>query len=110
MKKIAIIGAGPAGLTAAYELSKKNYQVDIFESQDSVGGMSRTITLWDCLVDIGPHRFFSSNRQINELWLEVAGDDYQMINRQTRIFTKTGFSIILSNHSMLSKISGPTKH
>lgn len=91
MKKIAIIGAGPAGLTAAYELSKRNYQVDIFEAQDGVGGMSRTIMLWDCLVDIGPHRFFSSNRQINELWLEVAGDDYRMINRQTRIFYKNRF-------------------
>jgi protoporphyrinogen oxidase len=91
MKKIAIIGAGPAGLTAAYELSKRNCQVDIFETQDGVGGMSRTITLWNCLVDIGPHRFFSSNRQINELWLEVAGEDYRMINRQTRIFYKNRF-------------------
>lgn len=91
MKKIAIIGAGPAGLTAAYELSKRNYQVDIFEAQDGVGGMSRTILLWDCLVDIGPHRFFSGDRRINELWLEVAGNDYRMINRQTRIFYKNRF-------------------
>lgn len=88
MKKIAVIGAGPAGLTAAYELSKRNYQVDVFESQDGVGGMSRTIELWDCLVDLGPHRFFSSDKQINELWLEMAGDDYRMIDRQTRIFYK----------------------
>lgn len=90
-KRIAVIGAGPAGVTAAYELAKKQYQVDIYEAQSNVGGMSRTMRLWDCLVDLGPHRFFSTNRQINELWLEVAGNDYQMINRQTRIFYRNRF-------------------
>jgi len=91
VKRIAIIGAGPAGVTAAYELAKKGYQVDLYEAESNVGGMSRTIQLWGCLVDLGPHRFFSTNRQINELWLEVAGDDYQMIDRQTRIFYQNHF-------------------
>jgi len=90
-KRIAIIGAGPAGMTAAYELAKKGYQVDIYEAESNVGGMSRTIQLWGCLVDLGPHRFFSTNRQINELWLEVAGNDYHMIDRQTRIFYQNHF-------------------
>ncbi|GAB2557003.1 hypothetical protein GCM10027085_55210 [Spirosoma aerophilum] len=78
-------------MTAAYELVKKNHHVDIYEAQSDVGGMSRTIQLWGCLVDLGPHRFFSTNRQINELWLEVAGNDYQMVNRQTRIFYRNRF-------------------
>lgn len=78
-------------MTAAYELTKRNYKVEIFEAQDQVGGMCRTITLWGCLADLGPHRFFSSDRQINELWLEVAGNDYRMVNRQTRIFYKNRF-------------------
>lgn len=56
--KVAIIGAGPAGITAGYELSKHNISVDIFESSSSVGGMSKTIELWNQKVDIGSHRFF----------------------------------------------------
>lgn len=91
MRTVAIIGAGPAGLTAAYELAKRNYKVEIFEAQDKVGGMCRTITLWGCHVDLGPHRFFSSDKRINELWLELAGNDYRMVNRQTRIFYKNRF-------------------
>ena len=56
-KSIAIIGAGPAGLTAGLNLSKKGYKVDIYEASSSVGGMSKTIKLWEQLVDLGPHRF-----------------------------------------------------
>lgn len=91
MKKVAIIGAGPAGLTAAHELTKRGYEVDLFEARDKVGGMCQTIVLWGCLVDLGPHRFFSSDRRINELWLELAGSDYRMVDRQTRIFYKNRF-------------------
>jgi protoporphyrinogen oxidase len=91
MSKIAVIGAGPAGITAAYQLSKSNYSVDLFEASPSVGGMAKTIDLWDCKVDIGPHRFFSSDTRVNELWLEVTGQDYEMVNRLTRIFYKKKF-------------------
>ena len=87
-KRVGIIGAGPAGLTAAYMLSKKGYAVEIFESDAAVGGMCKTIELWDTKVDIGPHRFFSNDRRVNELWLEVVGNDYEMVNRLTRIFYK----------------------
>ena len=81
-----IIGAGPAGLTAAYQLSKETPEVAVFEAGDCVGGLARSIRLWDQTVDLGPHRFFSRDRRTNELWLEVAGRDYAMVNRQTRIF------------------------
>jgi protoporphyrinogen oxidase len=91
MRTVAIIGAGPAGLTAAYELAKRGYKVEIFEAQDKVGGMCRTITLWGCKVDLGPHRFFSSDKQINKPWLELAGNDYRMVNRQTRILYNNRF-------------------
>lgn len=89
--KVAIIGAGPAGMTAAYELSKSNVEVEVFEASDSVGGLSKTIELWNQKVDLGPHRFFSNDRKINELWLEVAGSDYEMVNRLTRIYYKKKF-------------------
>ena len=93
--KIAVIGAGPAGMTAAYEISKQlGKQVsalDVFEKSDRVGGLSRSIDLWDQRVDLGPHRFFSHDTKINTLWLEVVRDRYNIVNRQTRIYYKKRF-------------------
>src|SRR5262245_11043405 len=85
MIRTAIIGAGPAGLTAAYQISKKISEVHVFEAAACVGGLARSIPLWNQTVDIGPHRFFSRDRRVNELWLEVVGRDYAMVKRQTRI-------------------------
>lgn len=89
--KVAVIGAGPAGMTAGYELSKKIKEIDIYEASQSVGGMSKTIDLWNQRVDIGPHRFFSSDTRVNELWLEIVGQDYEMVNRLTRIYYNKRF-------------------
>jgi protoporphyrinogen oxidase len=89
--KVGIIGAGPAGMTAAYELAKAGLEVEIFEQSGQVGGMSKTIELWGQRVDLGPHRFFSSDPRINRVWLEVAGRDYDMVDRLTRIFYKGKF-------------------
>jgi protoporphyrinogen oxidase len=90
-KKIAVIGAGPAGLTAAYQLTKAGLSVDIYEAGPSVGGMAKTIKLWGRNVDLGPHRFFSSDHRVNAIWLEVVGKDYKMVNRLTRIYYKDTF-------------------
>ncbi len=93
--KIAIIGAGPAGMTAAYELSKeirgKVSALDVYEKSDSVGGLSKSLSLWGQQLDLGPHRFFSHDSSINELWLEVVKEDYEIVNRQTRIYYKKRF-------------------
>jgi protoporphyrinogen oxidase len=89
--KVAVIGAGPAGMTAAYELAKKIKEVDVFEAGPSVGGMAKTIELWNQKVDIGPHRFFSNDTRVNELWLEVVGKDYEMVDRLTRIYYNKKF-------------------
>lgn len=83
--KVAVIGAGPAGMSAAYLLSKANIPVHVYEAGPAVGGLARTIELWGQKVDLGPHRFLSSDRRVNELWLEVVGTDYEMVNRLTRI-------------------------
>jgi protoporphyrinogen oxidase len=88
---VAVIGAGPAGLTAAYVLSKSAATVDLYEASDAVGGMSRSLELWGQTVDLGPHRFFSHDRRVNELWLEVVGHDYVMVNRLTRIHYRDRF-------------------
>lgn len=91
MKKIAIIGAGPAGLTAAYKLASLGHQVEIFEASKSVGGMSKTLPMWGQLVDLGPHRFFSNSKIINEFWLEVVENEYTKVNRLTRIYYQNKF-------------------
>jgi len=85
MNRIAVIGAGPAGLTAAYQLTKRIGDVAVFEASSCVGGLARSMSLWNQIVDLGPHRFFSHDRRVNELWLEVVGRDYAMVKRQTRI-------------------------
>ena len=90
-KKIAVIGAGPAGLTAAYELVKRGHEVHVYEADKEVGGLSKTIDLWNQRVDLGPHRFFSNDTKVNQLWLEVVKDDYRMVDRLTRIYYKKKF-------------------
>ena len=90
-KKVAIVGAGPAGLTAAYQLVKKGVDVDVYEAGSSVGGMAKTFPLWGQLVDLGPHRFFSSDPRVNSLWLELVDRDYSMVKRLTRIYYKKVF-------------------
>ena len=89
--KVGIIGAGPAGLTAAYELSKKGVEVTVFEAADIPGGLSRSIELWGQTVDLGPHRFFSNDPRVNKLWLEIVKGDYKMVDRMTRIYYKNRF-------------------
>jgi len=91
-KRVAIIGAGPAGMTAGYEISKnENFDCVIYERTAEVGGMARSFILFDRIVDLGPHRFFSNDTRVNKLWLEVIGSNYKMVNRITRIFYKNKF-------------------
>jgi len=83
---VGIIGAGPAGLAAAYALAKFGVSVEVFEAASAVGGMAKTIDLWGQRVDLGPHRFFSADARVNRLWLEVVGRDYRMVSRVSRIY------------------------
>ncbi|MDZ4860457.1 MAG: FAD-dependent oxidoreductase [Candidatus Hydrogenedentes bacterium] len=89
--RVAVIGAGPAGMTAAYELAKRGIAVDVYEASDTVGGLARSFRLWNQTVDLGPHRFFSSDKRVNALWLEVVGRDYHMVSRTTRIYYRGKF-------------------
>ncbi|WVH09081.1 MAG: hypothetical protein EoVTN8_403 [Fluviibacter phosphoraccumulans EoVTN8] len=104
-RKICIIGAGPAGLTAGWQLSKAGCTVVVFESTEDVGGMSRSFDLWGKLVDVGPHRFFSSDPRVNQLWLDAVGDSYEMISRITRIvYNKKFYSYPLKPFNALKNI------
>ncbi len=73
MKKCIIIGGGPAGLTAGYELLKKSdeYEVIILEQSDVLGGISRTVRHNGNRMDIGGHRFFSKDKDVTEFWAQL---------------------------------------
>jgi protoporphyrinogen oxidase len=90
-KRVAVIGAGPAGITCAYQLAKLGVEVHLYEAAPQVGGLAKTLDLWGQRVDLGPHRFFSDDTRVNKLWLEVAGRDYRMVDRLTRIYYKKNF-------------------
>lgn len=86
-KKVSIIGAGPAGLSAGNELSStRQFDVTLYERTGSVGGISRTEEFKGYYFDIGGHRFFSKNDNINSLWREMLGPDYRKVSRLSRIF------------------------
>ena len=89
--KVAVIGAGPAGLTCALKLAEAGMEVDIYEREESVGGMTKSFDLWGQRVDIGPHRFFSMDEKINSFWQEQVGEEYVMVDRLTRIYYNKKF-------------------
>jgi protoporphyrinogen oxidase len=90
--KAVIIGAGPAGLTAAYQLSKQGQPVLVLESDPQyVGGLSRTVNYRGFHFDIGGHRFFSKSREVEDLWTEIAGDLMLDRPRSSRIYYRGQF-------------------
>ena len=89
---VAIIGAGPAGLTAAYQLTKKGYSVTVIEKDDQyVGGISRTVEHEGFRFDIGGHRFFSKAKEVVDLWNEILPDDFIQRPRMSRIYYEGKF-------------------
>ncbi len=89
---IAIIGAGPAGLTAAYLLSKSGYRVTVIEKDARyVGGISRTVEYEGFRFDIGGHRFFSKSKEVVDLWNEILPDDFIQRPRMSRIYYEGKF-------------------
>lgn len=90
---VAVIGAGPAGLSTAYELIKNNapHRPIVFESNSIVGGISRTETHQGFRFDIGGHRFFTKVPEIERMWHDVLGDDFITVSRKSRIFFRGRF-------------------
>ncbi len=86
-KPYVVIGGGPAGLTAGYLLAKAGRPVIVFEADDQVGGIAKTVVDPEGYrFDLGGHRFFTKNREVNDLWLEIMGDEFLMRPRMSRIF------------------------
>ena len=91
-KKVVIIGAGPAGLTAAYELCKEGVPSVVLEKDDVVGGISRTVNYKGYLFDIGGHRFFTKVKAVDDMWREVLGDKrFLRRSRLSRIYYNKKF-------------------
>lgn len=89
---VAIIGAGPAGLTAGYLLTKAGKTVAIIEKDETyVGGISRTVEHEGYRFDIGGHRFFSKSKQVVDLWNEILPDDFIQRPRMSRIYYEGKF-------------------
>ena len=86
-----IIGAGPAGLTAAHELARLGIRSVVLEKDNLVGGISRTINYKGYRGDIGGHRFFTKVRVVRELWEEIMGDDFLVRPRLSRIYYNNRF-------------------
>ncbi len=81
-----VIGGGPAGLTAAWELHERNYAVVVFEKDGIVGGISRTESYKGYRYDIGGHRFFSKITTVRDWWERMLGDQFIIRPRLSRIY------------------------
>ena len=88
---VVIIGAGPAGLTAGYELLKSGVQSIVLEQADKVGGISRTETYKGYRFDIGGHRFFTKVGEVQQIWKEILGDEFIQVPRLSRIYYQGKF-------------------
>ena len=84
--QFCILGAGPAGLGTAWELAKRGERdVIVIDRNKQVGGLARTEDFDGNLFDVGPHRFFTKNREVNALWHGLLGNDFAPVSRLTRV-------------------------
>jgi len=91
LNPVVVIGAGPSGLAAAYELATHNVPVVLVERLDQVGGLARTIRKNGTRFDVGPHRFFTKSPEVHKLWVDILQEDLLSVPRLTRIFYKNKF-------------------
>jgi protoporphyrinogen oxidase len=85
-KPIAVLGGGPAGLTAGYLLAKQGRPVIVFEAEDQVGGIAKTEVRDGYRFDLGGHRFFTKAKEVDDLWHEVMKEEFLKRPRMSRIY------------------------
>ena len=90
-QQVVVIGAGPAGLTAAYELARRKVAVTVLEQDQQVGGIARTVNYRGYRFDIGGHRFFTKVAVVARLWRQLLGEDFLTRPRLSRIVYRKRF-------------------
>jgi protoporphyrinogen oxidase len=85
-RPVAVLGGGPAGLTAGYLLAKQGRPVIVLEAEDQVGGLAKTEVRDGYRFDLGGHRFFTKSREVDELWHEVMKEEFLKRPRMSRIY------------------------
>src|SRR3977135_3578698 len=86
-RNVVVIGAGPAGLTAAYQLGKEHVDARVLEADTTVGGISRTVERDGWRFDLGGHRFFTKVQAVEDLWHEILPEgDFLLRPRMSRIY------------------------
>lgn len=90
-ESVVILGGGPAGLAAGYELAKNGYQVTLLEQEKQVGGISKTVQKDGYRFDQGGHRFFTKIEEVEQLWNEVLEEEFLLRPRLSRIFYRGKF-------------------
>ncbi len=81
-----VLGGGPAGLTAAYQLGKAGADAIVLEAEEQVGGLAKTVEVDGYRFDLGGHRFFTKSVEVDALWHEVLGDEFLLRPRMSRIY------------------------
>ena len=90
-EQVIIIGGGPAGLTAAYELTRHGKRPFVLEKLDKVGGIARTENYKGYHFDMGGHRFYTKSTEVQEFWQEILGDQFLLRPRLSRIYYNNKF-------------------
>src|SRR5918993_2489401 len=91
VQPVAVLGAGPAGLTAGYVLARAAEPVVVFEADTQVGGLARTVVRDGYRFDLGGHRFFTKSDEVQSLWEKVLGDELLVRSRLSRIYWRKRF-------------------
>jgi len=108
-KPVAVLGGGPAGLTAGYLLAKQGRPVIVFEAEDQVGGISRTEVRDGYRFDLGGHRFFTKSKEVQDLWNEVMKEEFLLRPRQSRMYWNGKFLDYPLNGAEVVRKLGPVE-
>jgi protoporphyrinogen oxidase len=108
-RPVAVLGAGPAGLTAGYLLAKQGVPVIVFEAEDQVGGIAKTEVRDGFRFDLGGHRFFTKNKEVDDLWHEVMREEFLKRPRMSRIYWNGKFLDYPLNGTDVIKKLGPVE-
>ena len=106
-KPVAVLGGGPAGLTAGYLLAQKGRPVIVLEAEDQVGGIAKTEVRDGYRFDLGGHRFFTKSKEVDDLWHEVMKEEFLKRPRMSRIYWNGKFLDYPLNGTDVIKKLGP---